>query len=144
MAIIGYGKSAKCGPVLTKPVFTYSVNLTFPQSVMTSRGFCECRATVLAGPLMDTRIFTRNVHWKSDSLQKNSWAQNYPSLDSLKWVFFHPTASSLLPGMAWHCGLVSKKVSIHGGFQTKEISTCLLLHEEAKLPSYVFRKLEYS
>lgn len=51
MAVTGYGETMKCGPTLTKPVFPYSVDLTFPPSVMSQR-ILEMQRNCLMGTLI--------------------------------------------------------------------------------------------
>lgn len=74
MAIIGYGETEKCGPTLTKSVFPYSVDLIFPSSEMIENlGNAEQRLEQVFW--WAHWFYFKNVHWKSDSVEKNSWSQ---------------------------------------------------------------------
>lgn len=74
MTVIGYGKTAKRGPTLTKPVFPDSVDWTSPPSEMIENlGNAE---QLLEQVFWWAHWFYfKNVHWKSDAVEKNSRSQ---------------------------------------------------------------------
>lgn len=87
MAVTDYGETAECGPTLTKPVFPYGEDLTFPPSAMSWR-ILEMQSNCWNRSVDGHTDFALRMFAGNLILQKRILDPSfYSSLDNLKWAF---------------------------------------------------------
>lgn len=102
------GRDYKMWSHANKASFSLQCKFNLSSSCHDTQRILEMQSNCFSGSFDGHTEFSfRNVLGKSDSVQKNSWAQLYSSLDNLKWVFPIRLVSSLL--LVWP-GIVAQSL----------------------------------